>query len=314
METRHQEYQYLDLLQKILKDGKRHENRTGIATKRLLCEIMRFDLSEEFPLLTTKKMYWGGICHELLWFLSGSTSIKYLKDNNVHIWDGNAKAHYDKLNARYKVRGSLFGEFGQEKFLKENPFFHPNDPDEIGAIYGFQWTHFNGEPHQTMYPQDNHTGFDQISWAIDQIKNNPESRRIIVSAWNPLQIPQMCLPPCHFAFQFSVDEDRLHCTTFQRSCDEFLGISFNIASYSLLTYLVAHVCDLKPGTFNLVMNDAHIYENHIEQVKEQISREPYPFPKIKINPDKKNIFDIKYEDIELIDYKYHPAIKAELAV
>jgi thymidylate synthase len=309
----HQEYQYLDLLKKILENGKRHENRTGVATKRLLCEIMRFDLSEEFPLLTTKKMYWKGICHELLWFLSGSTSIKYLKDNNVHIWDGNAEVYYKKMYQRYEECGTFDG-VEQAKFLKDNPFFKPEDPDDIGPCYPFQWRHFNGEPHQTKDPEDNHTGFDQISWAIDQIKNNPESRRIIVSAWNPLQIPHMCLPPCHFAFQFSVDEDRLHCTMFQRSADSVLGIPWNISSYSLLTCLVAHVCNIKPGIFNLVMNDAHIYENHIEQVKEQLTREPYPFPKIKINPDKNNIFDIKYDDIELIDYKHHPAIKAKMAV
>jgi len=305
----HQEYQYLNILKKIMDEGKRHENRTGVATKRLLCEVMRFDLSEEFPLLTTKKVYWKGVMHELLWFLSGSTDISYLKENKVNIWTPNAESHYRKMIDRYNGCGEIYGELGQKEFLEDHPFFATENPDEIGPVYGFQWRHFNGGTDLNHNP-----GFDQIAWAENEIRNNPESRRTIISAWNPLQIPEMALPPCHVLFQLTVDGDQLHCTLYQRSCDELLGIPWNISSYALLTCMFASASRLKPGTFNHVMNDAHIYENHFEQVKEQLSREPYPFPQLKLNPDVKSVLDFTADDIELVNYKYHPAIKAEMAV
>ena len=291
----HQEYKYLNLVEKILKEGKDHKNRTGIKTKRLICEVMKFDLSEEFPLITTKKMYWKGIVHELLWFLSGDTSIKYLKDNNVHIWDKNVEDFYQKRILKSIKKNKNYDNI--------SGFYNDEyDYNYAGLIYGYQWRNFNGQ------------GFDQIQNAINLIKNNPDSRRIIVSAWNPSQLNDMCLPPCHVLLQFTVDEGILHSTLFQRSADEFLGIPFNIASYSLLTYMVAHVCGLKPGTFNHVMNDAHIYYNHIDAVKEQLLRVPYPFPNLELNKDIKNIDDFKYEDIQLINYKSHPTIKADMAV
>ncbi len=291
----HQEYQYLNVLKNILENGKPHKNRTGVETRRLLCEVMKFDLSEEFPLLTTKKMHWKGIMHELLWFLSGDTNIKYLQDNGVHIWDANAKDYWEKKIKPLKERkdGAPYVWFD---FLKEG---------DLGPVYGAQWRNFNGT---------SGVGFDQIKWAENEIKYNQESRRIIISAWNPLEIPNMALPPCHVLFQFSVDEDRLHCTMYQRSCDEFLGIPYNIASYSLLTCMMASANGLKPGTLNHIMNDAHIYGNHIDQVKEQLSRTPYPFPQLKLNSNVKSILDFKPEDINLINYQSHPAIKAEMAV
>jgi len=274
---KHQEHQYLDIMRDILTNGKDHENRTGIKTKRLICETMKFDLSEEFPLLTTKKVYWKGVVHELLWFLSGTTDSTYLKENNVKIWEGNSKEYCKQLG------------------LDE-------DNGYVGKIYGYQWRNFNGQ------------NCDQIKNAIEQIKHNPESRRIIVSAWNPLQMNEMCLPPCHVMFQFTVDEDRLHCTLYQRSCDFFLGIPFNIASYALLTCMVAQVCGLKPGVFNHVMNDVHLYDNHIEQANKQLTREPYKFPTIKLNKDVKDIDSFQFEDIELLNYHSHSVIKGEMAV
>ena len=310
--SKHQEYQYLDILQKIMDEGTEHKNRTGVTTKRLLCEVMRFDLSEEFPLLTTKKVFWKGVAHELLWFLSGSTNNEYLQENGVNIWTPNGQDYYSKMRVKHK-EATEEGIEEETGFLCDHPFYSETDTNELGPVYGFQWRHFNGTP-QNWKREYKDPGFDQISWAIDQIKNNPESRRTIVSAWNPLQIPQMALPPCHVMFQFSVDGDRLHCTMYIRSNDFFLGSPFNIASYALLTYMFAHVCDLKPGVFNYVANDTHLYSNHIDQAKEQLSREPYPFPTISINPDKKDIFDIKFEDIELINYKCHDAIKAKMAV
>ena len=319
MTTKHQEYQYLNTLQKTLHHGTEHRNRTGVTTRRLLCEIMKFDLTKEFPLLTTKKVYWKGVVHELLWFLSGSTSIKYLQDNNVHIWDANAEDFHKRTNEEREklvnecnLLNKIFADNkndeknGEEMFRDMMPFFDPDDYREVGPVYGYQWRNFNGRPMQK--------GLDQISWAIDQIKNNPESRRIIVSAWNPIDIPHMVLPPCHTLFQLSVDRDFLHCTMYQRSSDLFLGVPFNIASYALLTCMIAHVCDLKPGTLNHILNDCHIYENHIEQTIEQLKREPRPFPTIELNPDIKNIFDFKYEDIVLKNYECHPPIKAEMAV
>lgn len=295
----HQEYQYLNVLSDILENGKKHKNRTGVDTYRLLCKTMEFDLTNEFPLLTTKKVYWKGVAVELLWFLSGSTNIQYLQENNVKIWDANAEDFYEKQRQEW------------QRAKNNGVHLPPPTEGELGPVYGFQWRNFNGIP-----SSQNKVGFDQISWAIDQIKNNPSSRRIIVSAWNPLQIPFMALPPCHVLFQFTVDEEEglLNCTLYQRSCDMFLGVPFNIASYALLTCLMAHTCGLKPGKFFHVLNDAHIYENHIDQVQEQLSREPRKLPTLEVNKDVKDIFEIKYEDLLLKDYDPYPAIKAEMAV
>lgn len=260
--------QYLDLLRDIMDNGQDADNRTGIYARKVFGRQMHFDLSKGFPLVTTKKVFLKGIIHELIWLLSGNTNIKYLTDNNVHIWDEWA------------------------------------DKDgNLGPVYGYQWRNFNGE------------GIDQIKDVIERIKKNPQDRRLIVTAWNPAQINQMALPPCHCFFQFDVTPDgRLNCQLYQRSCDMFLGVPFNIASYSLLTMMIAQVTGLKPGEFVHTLGNAHIYSNHFEQVKLQLSREPYPLPQMKINPAVKDIFDFKYEDFELVGYQCHPAIKGEVAV
>lgn len=260
--------QYLDLLRDIMENGQNADNRTGIYARKVFGRQMHFDLSKGFPLVTTKKVFLKGIIYELIWLLSGNTNIKYLTDNNVHIWD---------------------------EWADEN--------GNLGPVYGYQWRNFNGE------------GIDQIKDVIERIKKNPQDRRLIVSAWNPAQINQMALPPCHCFFQFDVTPDgRLNCQLYQRSCDMFLGVPFNIASYSLLTMMIAQVTGLKPGEFVHTLGNAHIYSNHFEQVKLQLSREPYPLPHMNINPAVKDIFDFKYDDFELVDYQCHPAIKGDVAV
>lgn len=260
--------QYLDILQDIMNNGQDADNRTGVYARKVFGRQMHFDLSKGFPLVTTKKVFLKGIIHELIWLLSGNTNIKYLTDNNVHIWDEWA------------------------------------DKDgNLGPVYGAQWRNFNGQ------------GIDQIKDVIERIKKNPQDRRLIVTAWNPAQIDQMALPPCHCFFQFDVTPDgRLNCQLYQRSCDMFLGVPFNIASYSLLTMMMAQVCGLKAGEFVHTLGNAHIYNNHFEQVKLQLSRTPYPLPQMKINPAVKDIFDFKFEDFELVNYQCHPAIKGDVAV
>ena len=260
--------QYLDILQDIMDNGQDADNRTGVYARKVFGRQMHFDLSKGFPLVTTKKVFLKGIIHELIWLLSGNTNIKYLTDNNVHIWDEWA------------------------------------DKDgNLGPVYGAQWRNFNGQ------------GIDQIKDVIERIKKNPQDRRLIVTAWNPAQIDQMALPPCHCFFQFDVTPDgRLNCQLYQRSCDMFLGVPFNIASYSLLTMMMAQVCGLKAGEFVHTLGNAHIYNNHLEQVKLQLSRTPYPLPQMKINPAVKDIFDFKFEDFELVNYQCHPAIKGDVAV
>lgn len=260
--------QYLDLLQDIMDNGQDADNRTGIYARKVFGRQMRFDLSQGFPLVTTKKVYLRAIIHELIWLLSGNTNIKYLHDNNVTIWDEWA------------------------------------DKDgNLGPVYGHQWRNFNSQ------------GIDQIKDVIERIKKNPQDRRLIVTAWNPAQIEQMALPPCHCFFQFDVTPDgKLNCQLYQRSCDMFLGVPFNIASYSLLTMMVAQVCGLKAGEFVHTLGNAHIYSNHFEQVKLQLSRQPYPLPQMKINPDVKDIDDFRFEDFELVNYQCHPAIKGDVAV
>ena len=260
--------QYLQLCQDVLDKGSRKDDRTNTGTISMFVYQMRFDLSKGFPLVTTKKTFFKGIVHELIWLLSGDTNIKYLLDNNVHIWD---------------------------EWADEN--------GNLGPVYGHQWRNFNSE------------GIDQIKDVINRIKTNPQDRRIIVSAWNPAQIEQMALPPCHCFFQFDVTPDgKLNCMLYQRSCDMFLGVPFNIASYSLLTMMIAQVCGLEPGEFVHTLGNAHIYSNHFEQVKLQLTREPLELPTVRLNPNIKNIDDFKFEDIELIGYQSHGAIKGEVAV
>jgi len=262
--------QYLELMRNVLEHGARKEDRTGTGTLSIFGYQMRFDLSEGFPLLTTKKLHLKSIIYELLWFLRGDTNVKYLQDHGVKIWD---------------------------EWADEN--------GDLGPVYGAQWR---------SWKDPNGGSIDQISQLIDQIKTNPDSRRLIISAWNVVDIPRMHLAPCHCLFQFYVSEGRLSCQLYQRSADIFLGVPFNIASYVLLTMMVAQVCDLKPGDFVHTFGDAHLYLNHIEQAKLQLSRRPYSLPQMKINPAVKSIFEFKYEDFELIGYQAHPHIKAEVAV
>ena len=261
---------YLDLMQDVLLRGTRKSDRTGTGTLSLFGRQIRFDLDKGFPATTTKKLYIKGVIHELLWFLMGSTNIKYLKENGVGIWD----------------------EWADEE-------------GELGPIYGAQWRHWDAPDGKTI---------DQISEVIQEIKTNPDSRRLIVSAWNVAQLGDMRLPPCHCLFQFHVAEGRLSCHLYQRSADLFLGVPFNIASYSLLTMMVARVTGLGAGEFIHTFGDAHIYLNHVEQVKIQLSRQPRPLPKMLLNPDVDSIFDFKYEDFTLVGYDPHPAIPAPIAV
>lgn len=262
--------QYLDLMQHILDNGIEKGDRTGTGTKSIFGHQMRFDLSGGFPAVTTKKLHFRSIIHELLWFLSGDNNIRYLKENGVSIWDEWADQNGD-----------------------------------LGPVYGVQWRSWPGSDGKT---------YDQISNLIAQIKNKPDSRRHIVSAWNVPYIDSMALPPCHTMFQFYVAEGRLSCQLYQRSADVFLGVPFNIASYAMLTMMIAQVCDLEPGDFIHTLGDAHLYSNHIEQAQLQLSRSTRELPKMIINPDVKDIFAFKYEDFELINYNPHPGIKAPIAV
>ena len=262
--------QYLDLLREIRDNGVTKTDRTGVGTKSIFGHQMRFNLQDGFPLLTTKKVFLKGIIYELLWFLKGDTNIKFLTDNNVHIWD---------------------------EWADEN--------GDLGYVYGKQWRSWEATDGRVI---------DQISQVVDLIKNHPDSRRILVSAWNPAEIDKMALPPCHCLFQFYVADGKLSCQLYQRSADTFLGVPFNIASYALLTMMLAQVCGLEPGEFIHTTGDTHIYLNHLEQVNEQLSREPRPLPKMIINPDVKSIFDFKYEDFQLEGYDPYPAIKAPVAV
>jgi thymidylate synthase len=262
--------QYLDLLDFVLKNGVRKEDRTGTGTLSVFGYQMRFDLADGFPLLTTKKLHLRSIIHELLWFLQGSTNVKYLHENKVSIWDEWAK------------------------------------PDgELGPVYGYQWRFWPGH-------DGSHT--DQIKQVVESIQKNPDSRRHIVSAWNVGELDLMALPPCHLMFQFYVAGGRLSCQMYQRSCDIFLGIPFNIASYALLLLMMAQVTGLQPGEFVHTLGDAHIYLNHIEQVKLQLTRTPFPLPKMKLNPEVTDILKFKFEDFTLSDYQSHPHIKGEISV
>lgn len=261
---------YHELLERVLREGVRKDDRTGTGTLSVFGHQMRFDLAEGFPLVTTKKLHLRSIIHELLWFLAGDTNIAYLKANGVSIWDEWA-----------------------------------DDRGDLGPVYGHQWR---------SWPDGRGGVIDQIAQVVADIRRNPDSRRLIVSAWNPADVPAMALPPCHCLFQFYVLDGKLSCQLYQRSADIFLGVPFNIASYALLTHMVAQVTGLQPGDFVHTFGDAHIYLNHLDQVHEQLSRAPRPLPRLKLNPDVTDLFAFRFEDIAIEDYDPHPAIKAPVAV
>jgi len=262
--------QYLDLLRRVRHQGVAKSDRTGTGTLSVFGYQMRFDLAESFPLLTTKKLHFRSVIHELLWFLNGDTNIAYLKENGVRIWD---------------------------EWADEN--------GDLGPVYGAQWR---------SWPAPDGRSIDQIAGVLEQIRRNPDSRRLIVSAWNVAQIDQMALPPCHCLFQFYVAEGRLSCQLYQRSADVFLGVPFNIASYALLTLMVAQATGLQPGEFVHSFGDTHLYTNHLEQADEQLSRRPLPPPRIELNPEVNDLFAFRFEDFELRDYEAHPHIAAPVAV
>jgi thymidylate synthase len=291
--------QYLDLLQRIIDEGVNKGDRTGTGTRSVFGHQLRCDLSQGFPLLTTKKVFLRGIIHELLWMLSGDKNIKYLVDNDVHIWDDWPYANYKKSS---EYQNETIEEFAAK--VKSDAQFAQKYGD-LGPVYGYQWRHWKKYDGGEV---------DQITQAINDIKNNPNSRRIIVTAWNVAEVDQMALPACHMMFQFYVADGKLSLQMYQRSCDVFLGVPFNIASYSLMLLMMAQVTGLKPGEFVHTFGDVHIYNNHFEQVKLQLSREPKTLPTIKLNPKVKNIFDFKYEDFTLENYDPHPPIKAPVAV
>ena len=296
--------QYLDLLARIKNEGIVKTDRTGTGTKSVFGHQMRFDLSQGFPLLTTKKVFLKGIIHELLWFLAGDTNIKYLVDNGVHIWDNDAYRYYNELCVKAGVLPVALEEFlraAQEGIDSPIEGYKFGD---LNHVYGYQWR---------SWPRPNGETIDQIQQAVDLITKNPDSRRIIVSAWNVADVEKMALPPCHTLFQFYVAEGKLSCMLYQRSADTFLGVPFNIASYALLTMMMAQVCGLEPGEFVHTTGDTHLYLNHFEQVDEQLSRTPRALPKMKINPEVKSIFDFKYEDFVLEDYNPYPTIKAPMS-
>lgn len=294
--------QYLDLLSTILEKGVVRGDRTGTGTKGVFGYQMRFNLAEGFPLLTTKKVFLKGVIHELLWFLRGDTNIKYLVDNGVHIWDSDAFRYYNELCVKHGVLpvdlDTFLAAAGVESPIEGYRF------GDLNHVYGYQWR---------SWPKGNGEVIDQIARVIETLKTNPTSRRMIVSAWNVADVEDMALPPCHTMFQFFVAEGKLSCQLYQRSADTFLGVPFNIASYALLTMMIAKECGLELGDFVHTLGDAHLYLNHLEQAHEQLSREPRTLPRMVLNPDVKSIFDYRYEDFTLEGYDPHPAIKAPLS-
>jgi thymidylate synthase len=298
-EKQHEEYKYLHLLQKILDEGTVKGDRTGVGTKSIYGTQLKFDLRNSLPVLTTKKVFWKGVVEELLWFIRGQTDSKLLEAKGVKIWQGNTTREFlDKRGLNYPV-------------------------GECGPIYGAQWRAWgkyynpNPDPNAVCINRVQSGGIDQLASVVETLRKNPNDRRMVVSAYNPDQLDMMCLPPCHVLHQYYVENGRLHLMWYQRSNDFFLGSCFNISSYALLTCLIAKIVGLTPGSITYAMADTHIYLNHIEQAKEQLSRTPYPFPKLNIKKDIKSLTDIEnlqFEDIELIDYQSHPAIKAPMAV
>ena len=290
--------QYLDFLRHIKTKGIKKDDRTKTGTISVFGYQMRFDLKEGFPLLTTKRVHLKSIIHELLWFISGETNIKYLVDNGVRIWN---EWPYEKYKKSSDYQGETIDEYVEK--IKADPEFAKKWGD-LGPVYGRQWRHFEGKDRVV----------DQIAKVINEIKTNPNSRRLIVNSWHAAYVDEMALPPCHMMFQFYVQDNKLSCQLYQRSADAFLGVPFNIASYSLLTMMVAKICNLEIGEFVHTMGDAHIYLNHLEQVDLQLSREPRNLPKMIIHGDQKSIDDFKYEDFELVDYNPHKGIKGVVAV
>ena len=296
--------QYLDLLRRIKDEGVVKGDRTGTGTRSVFGHQMRFNLADGFPLLTTKKVFLKGVIHELLWFLAGDTNIKYLVDNGVHIWDNDAYRYYNELCIRHgvlPVTMEAFLEASQQQIASPIEGYTFGD---LNHIYGYQWR---------SWPKPDGSHIDQIRQVIDTIKHNPNSRRMIVSAWNVAEVEDMALPPCHVLFQFYVAEGKLSCQLYQRSADTFLGVPFNIASYALLTMMIARECGLEAGEFIHTLGDTHLYLNHFEQVEEQLSREPRQLPHMVLNPDVKSVFDFCYEDFTLEGYDPHPAIKAPMS-
>jgi thymidylate synthase len=277
---------YLDLMRHVLTHGVDKTDRTGTGTRSVFGYQMRFDLQKGFPILTTKRVHFKSVAVELLWFLKGDTNVQYLQDNGVSIWNEWATAEQ-------------CARFGRNE-------------GDLGAVYGHQWRNFGANKNPDGTYQKN--GFDQISWLINEIKTNPDSRRLIVSGWNPAEAGQVALPPCHTMFQFYVANGKLSCQLYQRSADIFLGVPFNIASYALLTHLIAQVTGLEVGEFIWTGGDSHLYSNHFEQTHLQLSREPMPLPILKINPEVTDLFAFEYADLELEGYQHHPAIKAPVAV
>lgn len=301
--------QYLALLKHLLDRGTEKADRTGTGTKSVFGYQMRFDLNEGFPLLTTKKVFTKGIIHELLWFLAGDSNIKYLVDNDVHIWDEWPFQAYLKkqgLEAQFPMYQEAWLDKKKEYIakIKEDPVF-AQEWGNLGPVYGYQWRHWTGS---------DGTAHDQIKSLIEQIQKNPNSRRHIVCAWNVADVSKMALPPCHCLFQFYVADGKLSCQLYQRSADVFLGVPFNIASYSLMTHMIAQVCGLRVGDFVHTFGDTHLYLNHLEQAKEQLAREPKALPTLKLNPAVKDLFAFKFEDIVIENYDPHPTIKAPIAV
>lgn len=296
--------QYLELLEKITTEGAIKGDRTGTGTKSIFGHQMRFDLRDGFPLLTTKKVFLKGIIHELLWFLKGDTNIGYLFSNGVHIWDNDAYRYYGELCAKNGVEPISRDEFMTASSVGKESDIEGYNYGDLGPVYGHQWRSWAGADGSVV---------DQIREVLDTIKGSPNSRRMIVSAWNVAQIEQMALPPCHVMFQFYVADGRLSCQLYQRSADTFLGVPFNIASYALLMMMMARECALEAGEFIHTLGDTHLYLNHMDQVAEQLSRTPRNLPTMTINSDAKSIFELKYEDFKLEGYDPYPTISAPMS-
>jgi len=286
----HEEYQYLNAIRDIIEKGVHQEDRTGVGTRSMFGQQMRFDLRKSFPLLTTKRVFWRGVVEELLWFVKGDTNANHLAEKGIKIWDGN----------------------GSREFLDKRGLGH-REVGDLGPVYGFQWRHFGAE-YVDMHADYSGKGVDQLAECIRKIKEDPTDRRILLSAWNPADLHLMALPPCHMFCQFYVANGELSCLMYQRSCDMGLGVPFNIASYSLLTYMMAQVCGLKPGEFVHTLGNAHVYQNHVEPLKTQLERTPRPFPTLKVNSDVKDIDGFQASDFELVGYNPLGKIAMEMAV